>query len=115
MDALKGIDRGRYNQGSNSLAVYGLTRPVRGHDAVVKIINRKGLDSNALDKIKVEVANLRQVEQLLGWARKKKLDYIVMRKMGVPIEELELDGETLEDEKADAFQRYQDLYHLIHE
>lgn len=116
MDALQGIDRSRHYQGSNSVAVYDLTRQVRGRDAVVKIIDQKDLNRDASNNIKVEIANLQQVKQLLGWARKKNLYYIVMRKMGVPFEELGLDDdETLETQKTEAEQRYKDLYHMVHE
>jgi len=121
LEALKRIDKSKpAGKGSQGLAVYHINGPVQGCMAVVKIIDRDRLDSEAAGKISREVANLRQVKQLLAWGRRNqpKLDYILMRNMGVPLSKTKLDpikdAEFITEKKTEALKRYEAEYHLKH-
>ncbi|KAF8343314.1 hypothetical protein F5887DRAFT_973409 [Amanita rubescens] len=118
LEALKHIDKGKHaGKGSQSLAVYHITVKVKDCDAVVKIINREHFDDDANAKTSKEVAGLHQVRQLLGWGHRQtpKLDYIMMRNMGIPLDKTGLTDEAyITRKKTEALKRYEDETHLKH-
>jgi hypothetical protein len=119
--ALRNIQQANYaGRGSNSLAVYRIQGMVKGHPAVVKIINRATASQEVVNGIPGEVRNLRQVGQLLGWGRRTtpQLDYILMINMGGPLSSTDLDPEADKDlilqMRHTALQEYQTQHHLTH-
>jgi len=121
LDALKHIDQSKpAGRGSQGLAVYHVDLLVKGCRAVVKIIDRDRLDTDAVKKITGEVAGLRQVKQLFAWGRrtKPKLDYILMKNMGVPLSQTKLDptkdAEFITNKKTKALELFQKEFKLKH-
>jgi hypothetical protein len=121
LTALRNIQPANYaGRGSNSLAVYHIQGTVKGHPAVVKIINRATASPEVVNGIPSEVRNLRQVGQLLGWGRRTapQLDYILMINKGGPLASTDLDPVADKDLIAQmrhaALQEYQSQHHLTH-
>ena len=74
------------------------------------------VDTGVIKKVTREVAGLRQ--QLFAWGRrtKPKLNYILMRNMGVPLSKTKLnptkDAEIITKKKTEALQRFEVELHL---
>jgi len=120
MQALKKINKKFLGRGSQGLAVFAIDEYVNGCDAVVKIIDRVRLDDDQKKRIPIEVAGLLQAKQLLGWGTRAKpqLDYILMKHMGGPLSDTNLnpieDGKIIDELKSEALQRYETEFGLKH-
>ncbi|KAF8343387.1 hypothetical protein F5887DRAFT_1212551 [Amanita rubescens] len=126
LEALRHINPKFAGRGSRALAVFPISEPVGGCQAVVKIISThesRNLDAEDLAKIPEEVAGLAQVKQLLGWGTRKNppLEYILMKHVGDPLVEMAEKGLTLANNKefierkqAAALELYRTELHLEH-